>query len=714
MCDIFRQALEVSEHSLRSGSRRLTLEGIAVNVKAMEPLTARRTGSGEGRGGGNPALVPPTGPRPGVGVSRKDVILEWKGLSVKAGDRTILKPLGTSGEDRREIRLGDLLFLQGSSGSGKSTFIKLCLGILPWNLQIEGDLTYYHHFRQELQDQHLRKKTARTVPLIQAGKASGSDGAAAEQARAAHIHWHRFHRLAGLFFGYCPQNPFARFEAHRTLRHQLAESAVLGYWSRAPELAAIGYAGMPSFHTFVLMLLRFFERRGARAAIDRELVAREYGHQLKNAYLEEYDLDALPGQRSYGFNQRVGMVQLPPSLAVLFLDEPFNGVDLVTRRLLIDYYCELLAVGRVQAIVCATHDRGLIERFRAVMHDRGLKGPWLLELGTTPVVDQAGSEVAASELTKVKAVEPSLERSHVYRRSEDRHLHVVVPRISNELGSFLGITGPSNCGKTSLGRHLCGWEEGAQITRREIFVPQNPFASFSPALPVAESFDSLGAIKAVARLTGRQDEIMPLLYRPPSALSGGQLQRLQILGAVASGPNLLFLDEPFAHQDDEWAKNLEELLEVVLQRGHVGRIMLVSHDIRRLLSSCRQLLLLGEFYLRAYKGETLVLTFPVLHGAINQAPEESLASLKHGIERLLASEELLRRYDSGEGPALTKEEKQDTLRYIHVSLGAKLEVNLEHASRRQKLGGRYRDALVRSRAIGRACVYLKELGEQLQ
>lgn len=67
-----------------------------------------------------------------------------------------------------------------------------------------------------------------------------------------------------------------------------------------------------------------------------------------------------------------------------------------------------------------------------------------------------------------------------------------------------------------------------------------------------------------------------------SGLSGGERQKIAIARALAAGPEVLFADEPTAHQDDQSAG---VVLEVMRKEALGGRIVvIVAHD-RRILES---------------------------------------------------------------------------------------------------------------------------------
>lgn len=74
-------------------------------------------------------------------------------------------------------------------------------------------------------------------------------------------------------------------------------------------------------------------------------------------------------------------------------------------------------------------------------------------------------------------------------------------------------------------------------------------------------------------------DLAMLATRRPAELSGGQAKRVALARALAAGPRLLLIDEPFSSLDVEVAAGMRELVASQL-REHPTTTILVSHDPR--------------------------------------------------------------------------------------------------------------------------------------
>jgi oligopeptide/dipeptide ABC transporter ATP-binding protein len=171
------------------------------------------------------------------------------------------------------------------------------------------------------------------------------------------------------------------------------------------------------------------------------------------------------------------------------------------------------------------------------------------------------------------------------------------------------IVGESGSGKSTIGRILLGLTDKTEgeiffdgkplqiqnhknsipLRRRLQIVFQDPTASFDPRLKILDSLleflelrqglnseDQIRLAKELVVEVGLDTE---MINRKPSEMSGGQLQRLNIARALASGPDLIFLDEPTSSLDVSIRGQIVNLL-LEKQEKYGITFLLVAHDLR--------------------------------------------------------------------------------------------------------------------------------------
>lgn len=105
-----------------------------------------------------------------------------------------------------------------------------------------------------------------------------------------------------------------------------------------------------------------------------------------------------------------------------------------------------------------------------------------------------------------------------------------------------------------------------------------------------------------AKLIGISDE---LLERSPFSLSGGQMRRVAIAGALAIDPDILILDEPTVGLDP---KGKDELLSLLLniQKETSKSIIMISHDMNIVARFAKRILVMKDGHL-VYDGTPIKL-----------------------------------------------------------------------------------------------------------
>ncbi len=171
---------------------------------------------------------------------------------------------------------------------------------------------------------------------------------------------------------------------------------------------------------------------------------------------------------------------------------------------------------------------------------------------------------------------------------------VLIDALDLDLGAE-GITmvmGPNGAGKSLLLRLLHGL---IAPDAGEVFwgdAPLDAAARMRQAMvfqkPVLLRRSVAANVDFVQRSRGKRDPVQrdALLERvgliaradqPARLLSGGEQQRLALARALATCPDLLFLDEPTASLDPASALMIEEILREERRRG--TRIVCVTHDV---------------------------------------------------------------------------------------------------------------------------------------
>jgi putative ABC transport system ATP-binding protein len=169
-------------------------------------------------------------------------------------------------------------------------------------------------------------------------------------------------------------------------------------------------------------------------------------------------------------------------------------------------------------------------------------------------------------------------------------------------GSFTAVMGPSGSGKSTLlqcaagldrpssGRVLLGdtdlgMLDAVRLTKLRRARMGFVFQAYN-LLPALSTYENIALPLRLAGTKPQRGEIRDLLRRVglddmgrrrPAELSGGQQQRVAVARALATGPDVLFADEPTGALDTSTSRQVMELLRQATE--HDGQtVVMVSHD----------------------------------------------------------------------------------------------------------------------------------------
>jgi NitT/TauT family transport system ATP-binding protein len=178
-------------------------------------------------------------------------------------------------------------------------------------------------------------------------------------------------------------------------------------------------------------------------------------------------------------------------------------------------------------------------------------------------------------------------------------------------GEFVSIVGPSGCGKTTFLRIVDGLEpfdsgevridgklatkpgpDRAFVFQSDALQPwRNVWSNAAMGLEIQGRLDAAGAarLKGLLELVGLKG--FEKYY--PRQLSGGMRQRVNLARALAVGPEVLLMDEPFAALDAQTREIMQsELLRIWNQAQ--STVLFITHQIDEAVFLSDRVLVFGR------------------------------------------------------------------------------------------------------------------------
>src|SRR5215472_10140882 len=195
---------------------------------------------------------------------------------------------------------------------------------------------------------------------------------------------------------------------------------------------------------------------------------------------------------------------------------------------------------------------------------------------------------------------------------------------------FVVLLGPSGCGKTTTLRAIAGLEEidrgdiviggkavqNLRAADRDIAFVFQFFALYphlsaydNIAFPLRASGQSRSVIDTRVREVARAIGIESLLHRKPSALSGGDMQRVAIGRALVRRPKAMLMDEPIGALDAKLREEMRAELKHI-HRENEATTVYVTHDQVEAMAMADRIAIMDQGVLQQVGSPTEVYQYP--------------------------------------------------------------------------------------------------------
>ena len=245
--------------------------------------------------------------------------------------------------------------------------------------------------------------------------------------------------------------------------------------------------------------------------------------------------------------------------------------------------------------------------------------------------------------------------------------------LTIDQGDIVCLLGPSGCGKTTALKTIAGLQT-SQTGRIELFghtvadgsfnLPTQQrqvgfifqdyalFPHMTVAANIAYGLNGLNRGEKQQRIRTMLElvELQPYADRYPHELSGGQQQRIALARALAPGPQLLLMDEPFSNIDSQVKHRMMSELRQLIKRSGVTAIF-VTHAKDEAFAFADQTAVMMNGQIQQYDTPARVFNQPA-NLAVAQFMEAGNLCETRQLQEILTSK--TSRVTAGEGTALLK------------------------------------------------------------
>ena len=319
-----------------------------------------------------------------------------------------------------------------------------------------------------------------------------------------------------------------------------------------------------------------------------------------------------PDEVSGGEMQRITlMILLSREGNLILLDEPTVNLDRNLRKNFVEFLNKEILSDKSKTFLMVSHDVDFIRRLTLSQLFVLSEGDIVKQENLPEMEGYEKPEAkkgACGSAIELKKVSQSYNKRGIF--GERKFTAFKGLNLTFERSTIYGITGPSGCGKSSMikailrlldetdgqilmeGNDLVAlkpYERGKDpkefkpFRKRMAIVQQDSRFSFFPDLKIRDSFKQItatgveGSIEELAENLVKVGLTKEHLDSYPQSLSSGEMKRMDIARALTAKPDILLLDEPFAHIDFETRLHVMKVISDYLAE-HATILVVVTHE----------------------------------------------------------------------------------------------------------------------------------------
>lgn len=319
-----------------------------------------------------------------------------------------------------------------------------------------------------------------------------------------------------------------------------------------------------------------------------------------------------PDEVSGGEMQRITlMILLSRPGNLILLDEPTVNLDRNLRKSFVEFLNKEILCDKTKTFLMVSHDVDFIRRL-TLTQAFILKDGDIIKLQELPELEgyekPEAKKGASGSAMELKEVAQSYQKRGIF--GERKFTAFKGLNLTFERSTIYGITGPSGCGKSSMIKailRLLDETEGEILMegddlvtlkpkengrdpkhfkpyrKRMAIVQQDSRFSFFPDLKIKDSFTQItkagneGTVEELGENLVKVGLSKEHLEAYPQSLSSGEMKRMDIARALTAKPDILLLDEPFAHIDFDTRLHVMKVISDYLAE-HATILVVVTHE----------------------------------------------------------------------------------------------------------------------------------------